>query len=167
MKTTDYLDTLKKRLNCRSWYQLGQVTGWSDARISNWRRGNAEFDDEAAIHAARLLDLPPGKVLADIHAARAKTPEIRSTWEGIARAFSAGATALTLAFFLLLTPAQDAVAAHPASAQDCPTTTYYVKWLKQVFGTLWRRLRRPRFQVFRTAADTLPRICGRAPVITK
>lgn len=127
MKTTDYLDTLKKRLNCRSWYQLGQVTGWSDARISNWRRGNAEFDDAAAIHAAHLLDLPPGKVLADIHAARAKTPEIRSTWEGIARAFASGATALTLAFFVFFAPAQDAAADYPAAASDRPATTYYVK----------------------------------------
>ncbi len=53
-----------------SWYRLARDLGTSDNSLSRWRKGEGAPNDEMAVKLAELAALPPGKVLAAIHAQR-------------------------------------------------------------------------------------------------
>lgn len=83
MNTVDYVNLLKEQ---HGWsdYRIAKNLGVSRSTISNYRHVGGEFSDPLVIKVAEFLNIDPLKVLADIHAARAKDPEVKKTWEKIA-----------------------------------------------------------------------------------
>jgi hypothetical protein len=67
-----------------SWYRLARDLGASDNSVLRWRKGEGLPSDDAALRLANMAALPPGKVLAAIHAQR--EPEgspLRDAWSSL------------------------------------------------------------------------------------
>jgi len=122
MKTTQYLDAIKKRYSLPSDYALAKFTGWSKQAVSQYRTAQRHLSDDHAIQAAKLLKRDPAEVIAHIHAERTKKPEERKVWLRIARQFGRAAAVFLLVGQSVMThsPAQ-------ASGAQAPTTVYDVK----------------------------------------
>ena len=128
-RTVEYLDELKRRYGLPSDYKLASLLGISTAAVAQYRTKGNTFKDEVALRVAELLELPPGKVLADMQAERAKDARVRDAWRQIAARMAdaaawAGvailATVLGVGFGLMpskVEAGQD-VAASPAPAAE-------------------------------------------------
>lgn len=132
MKTATYfLDAVKAKHGLTSDYQLSKYFGWNQQRISKIRSG-ATFDDEAAAQVAAALDLEAGYVMACMAAQRAKTDQVRKTWEKAARVLG-GTAAAVLVFSCALALAPVAIVPE-ASAASQPV--YYVKFSVILFALI-------------------------------
>jgi transcriptional regulator with XRE-family HTH domain len=71
----------KARQGIASNYRLAKVLGAGENTVSNWSHGRRVPDDEMSVRLAELAELPPGKVLASMHALREPegTP-LRAAW---------------------------------------------------------------------------------------
>jgi len=138
MKTVAYLDAIKSRHGLKSDYQLGKFMGWSFSTISGYRRRGREMGDEHCLQVAEALHLDAGQVLADIQAARAKSPETRKAWEGVARAFRGAAAVLlaiiAVAALLVASPGQAVAGAQGASERLLNRSIHYTHYQ---MGTAW------------------------------
>lgn len=102
MKTTEYLDEISARNGNVSDYRIAQLLQVSKQAVSGYRTGDRTFDDETALKVAALLKEKPEKVLADMHAERAKDDQVKAVWERMAKrvAVVSGAAILTGAALL-------------------------------------------------------------------
>jgi len=72
MKTWDYIERIRAKHGGCSDYRLSKLLGISQPAMTKYRAGMREADDEVSAKIAELLELPPMKVIADIHATRAQ-----------------------------------------------------------------------------------------------
>ena len=98
MKTTQYLDAIKKRHNLPSDYALQKVLPVGKQAISRYRKKHGFFDDEVCKAVAECLDLDPAQVIADIHAERTNDKELKAIWKRIAASFSRAACVILMAY---------------------------------------------------------------------
>lgn len=82
MRSSDYIDQIRKQRELPSDYAAAKVLGVNKERVSSYRRG-VEFSDEMAIRVAELLGLEPLKVLADVRAQSAKDDQTRQFWRKV------------------------------------------------------------------------------------
>lgn len=126
MSTVDYLDQLKARYNWNSDYKLAKELGISQSRISNYRSGKQNMDDELAIRIEKLLALPEGTILLDMYASRTKSPEAKKILARLSKqtmnAFAATALMVTMSYMVAASP--DLLAAEIIGGSN---TVYYVK----------------------------------------
>ncbi|VTU20709.1 Phage related protein [Variovorax sp. SRS16] len=81
MQTTkQLLDRAKKAQGIESDYRLAQVLGVVNSAVTNYRAGRSHPDDAVAARLAELAGQDPSSVIAELHAERAKTPEVRALW---------------------------------------------------------------------------------------
>nr|DAD55493.1 MAG TPA: helix turn helix protein [Corticoviridae sp.] len=97
MNTLDYLSAVKKKLGIESDYALAKALGITHSAICGYRAGRSRIDDDTALKISEILDMNPLQVIAQANAERAKTPEMRSRWMGLAQKLQAS-------FELLLLP---------------------------------------------------------------
>ena len=83
-RTVEYLDELKRRYGISSDYKLAKLIGITYQAVSQYRNKGTTLRDDVALKVAELLELPPGKVLADMQAERAKDARVRDAWRQIA-----------------------------------------------------------------------------------
>lgn len=95
MDTPEYLDALRAKLSLSSDYQLAKELGLTRQAVSNYRNGTNHFDDDIAMKVAEILEIHPGRVALDMVRQRAKTPQQKALWTGIAEKFSMGFEYLT------------------------------------------------------------------------
>ena len=91
MRTVDFLDLLKKKLELPSDYALAKRLEVDHTCISNYRGGKSAFDSNIALRAAELLGMPAGYVLACIEeerAERTKRPQVKAAWRKVADALA-------------------------------------------------------------------------------
>lgn len=79
MKTTDYVDELRVKLDARSDFALSKLLGIAHNQIGRYRKGGT-FDNTMALRVAELLDVSPLTVIADMELERAKDAKARDTW---------------------------------------------------------------------------------------
>ena len=85
MQTTkQLLDKAKKAQGIESDYKLAQTLEVVQTAVTNWRSGRSHPDDERASRLAVLAGQQPEVVIAELHAQRAKTPEVRAIWTRMA-----------------------------------------------------------------------------------
>lgn len=91
MKTTQYLDAVKKRLNITSDYGLQKPLGVTKSGVS-WLANGGTMSNTTAARVAEILDLPLARVIADMEIERGTNDEL---WKRIAKkvAFVGGAAA--------------------------------------------------------------------------
>lgn len=108
--SNELLDRIAKRHGLKSDYAIAKALSTSTSRISSYRTGRTQMDDDSAVQAAILAGEDPAIVIASIHCERAKTNETRALWERVAalarsangaaaRALSIGAMAALGALF--------------------------------------------------------------------
>lgn len=142
MNTVEFLDAVKRRHGLSSDYALAKRMGWNTARVSIYRAGRRELDDEGCVQIAAELGVPPAYVMASIAAARAKSASIKKHWQEAAKLLKQGTAAAILATALLIAqPAPRAAAASPAAQLD---SVYIMRPRRRRLGerTRWRRRRR-------------------------
>ncbi len=96
MKSADYLDAVKTRLRLPSDYALKRVLGVTTQQISFYRTGKGQFGDDVCLRVAEILDIPPGRVLADVAAERAKSEAVREVWRRLSAVAAGSACAVIL-----------------------------------------------------------------------
>jgi transcriptional regulator with XRE-family HTH domain len=93
---------LRAKFGLTSDYQVAKLLGMKRQQISSYRMGRHTFDDQIATKVAQLLEVPPAYIMACMAAQRAKTPEMRKTWERAAKVLAAAAVLITAGCTLLL-----------------------------------------------------------------
>lgn len=71
MKSAEYIDAIKQRLNLRSDYAVAKRLGVHPNRISNYRCGRSDFANDLMPKVAEMLDISPVVIFAEIGEARA------------------------------------------------------------------------------------------------
>lgn len=94
MRTVEYLDALKARHSIETEAALERLLHVSKATRKNYRHGRTAFDDATALRVAGLLEVDPARVLADMAAERATSPEVRAIWQRVASSMCVMSTAL-------------------------------------------------------------------------
>lgn len=102
--TNEILDTIKSRHDWGSDYKLAQELGISRSRLSAYRRKNVNMDDDVVLQAEKLLDLPEGTLLMEMHAIRTKCPTAKGVFHKISAKIAAGALAIMLGISTLYAP---------------------------------------------------------------
>ncbi|WP_228892532.1 DUF3693 domain-containing protein [Pseudoduganella aquatica] len=97
MKTPEYLDLVRERLQLPSDYALQKPLNVSKSQLSAYRTGKEPMSDAMALRVAEILGVNPGAILLDMHIERSKTPELRAVWSGLLDKLSASFTDLLLA----------------------------------------------------------------------
>lgn len=87
MRTPDYVDALRVKLDCRSDYELAKRLGVQQNQIARYRKGGT-FDNTMAARVAGLLDIDPLEVIGDMELERAKSDATREQWAKIMARFS-------------------------------------------------------------------------------
>lgn len=144
MQTIDQLlDRAKKAQGIESDYRLAQLLEVSKNAITNYRHGKSRPDDEVALRLAALIDRDPASVIAELHAERAKTPEVRAMWLRMANTMrhAVASVMMTCGLAMLLiagnpTPAQASNLPSPLFA--VPGSVSYVKSRMRRFGRFAR-----------------------------
>lgn len=90
MNTVEYLQQAKRRLGIESDYALAKAMGITRSGMSALSNGKTTMSDETALKMAKILELHPAIVLADMHAEREKDPAIRAVWVSVMAKFSLG-----------------------------------------------------------------------------
>jgi transcriptional regulator with XRE-family HTH domain len=96
MNTPEYLAACKTELGIESDYALASRLGITRSAVSQLQNGKAILGDDVALSVAEILGINPFKVIADANAERAKTPEMRSRWLGLAQKLQASFESLLL-----------------------------------------------------------------------
>jgi hypothetical protein len=142
MKTTDFLDAVKKRHGLASDYQLAKFLRWPTQRISMFRTTARELGDDACVQIAAALELPAPYVLACIAEQRAKSSDVKGYWREAAKLLKSGtAAALLVGAMLAAQPAPSAESLQ-LSALTSPSI-HYAHWRgRRSLPTPRRRRRR-------------------------
>lgn len=88
MKTAEYLDAIKARLDVGSDYALAKVLGISRESVNAFRNGRSAMGIETCIKVGEILNLDGHAVYAQGQIERAKKPEIRDFWVSVSEKFS-------------------------------------------------------------------------------
>lgn len=131
MDTNSYLDNVKASYDLPSDYKLAQKLDISRHRLSAYRTTNRNMDDELCLTIEKLLKLPQGAILLDIHAQRSKCITAKRLFEKLSKQLikTGMATTLALSVFQI----------YPCFSSDGidnvinANTVYYVKWHNAVF----------------------------------
>jgi hypothetical protein len=81
MKTIEYLDEAKKKLDLVSDYKLARELRWSVQKMSQYRNEKHSMDPYKAAQLAVLLGKHPLELIAASCAERAKSEEEKQFWE--------------------------------------------------------------------------------------
>lgn len=85
MDTTKLLiERTKAAIGAETDYRLAKVLGVSHTTLIHWRTGASRPDDLAVQQMSALIGCDPARVVAFIHADRARDPETRALWLRIA-----------------------------------------------------------------------------------
>lgn len=88
MKTTEFLDKVKTRLDLPSDYALAKVLGVTRESVSQLRTGKTSMGIETAIKVGEILDVDGHAVYAQGQMERAKKPEVVDFWRTVSEKFS-------------------------------------------------------------------------------
>ena len=93
MNSADFLDQIRQQMDLPSDNQVAKLLGMPRERISMYRTGKREFDQDTCVAVAELLGEPPEFVLASIEAERAKSKNLKRVWASIANMAKKGQAA--------------------------------------------------------------------------
>jgi len=140
MNTNEYLDLIKSTKSITSDYKLAQLLDISRSRLSAYRNKPRNMDDDLVLKVEKILDLPEGVVLFEMHSKRTNCPQAAQIFHEISQKLAAGALAVVLAVSVSFAPAEVS-----AGQNDRCNYVYYVKYqirtctghLKQLNFIFW------------------------------
>ena len=141
MDSRELLAAVRAAQGIPSNYRLARVLGLPDTTLQRWNTGSNTPDDMTAARLAELAGLEPGAVVAAMHAQRAKAPEERALWQGIAAKLQRAAAtvgAAVLALFITIGPDGGVSLGGEASAAPVNSAVPVL----YIVRSSWRRLLR-------------------------
>ena len=90
MDTVQYVDAVRSRLPVTSDYAVAKALGVSKQAVSRYMKGVSHFDDYVAIRVAKMLEIDPLQVIADVNHQRAENPEVKAVWAALMEKISKG-----------------------------------------------------------------------------
>jgi len=90
MKSTEYLDAVRTKLQLPSDYALAKVLGITREAVSALRNEKTSMGIETATKIGEILDIDCHIIYANGQIERAKTQEMKVFWEAITEKFSVG-----------------------------------------------------------------------------
>lgn len=102
MKTVEYLNDCKKKLDISSTYALAKELDLSEQLLSNYYRGKHEADDYTCFKIAETLDLDPAYVIASVKAESEKNEKKKNYFRSFSSASRKVAASIVLAVVLNL-----------------------------------------------------------------
>jgi plasmid maintenance system antidote protein VapI len=121
MTSIEYLDRVKTRHGVTD-YGAAPLIGITKSQVSAVRTGKSGFGEVPAMKIARLLDLNPHEVLANLMAEKAANDEVKTVWKEIAAKFAACAL---IAIFSSVSAGYDTLPDPPK--RIIGNSLYYVK----------------------------------------
>ena len=94
MNSAKFLDAMKMKYGIKTDYRLGQILKISQSRISMYRTGKREFDEDTCVIVALELDEPIEVVKAEIQAVRAARSNQTAAWRRLSRFATKGKSAV-------------------------------------------------------------------------
>lgn len=76
--TNRLLDRVAEKIGKSSDYALAKALSAPQQRLSNYRHGRTQMDDDVAMQVAEILGDDPAVILAELHAERSKSPAARN-----------------------------------------------------------------------------------------
>lgn len=135
LTSVQIVDKIKDLKKCND-AEVGRLLGVTRSAVSFVKNRGGAFEEDTALRAADLLEIPHEDVLLWNRIERAKRPEARRAWENIAKALGSTFTALLFFFMSLVTAPQPAQAAIEMAPSLTPV--YYVKrLLRRLSLALW------------------------------
>lgn len=128
MNTCEWLDKVKEEKQIVSDYKLGKSLGIAPSRVSGYRISNTQMGDELALKIEKLLKLPAGTVLLDMHAERTKCVQASKVFKKLAKELTSAAASLLITIVMLnavFYPSESMAIA----TDQVSNNVYYVKWL--------------------------------------
>lgn len=104
MESKEWIDRVKVTHGLASDYAVAKYLGTSTQRISSYRTGTTEFDEDMAARVGAALGEHPAHVLATVRAGKARTDKARAVWEEIARHFGHAAALFLAVGVVFLAP---------------------------------------------------------------
>jgi hypothetical protein len=144
--TRELLELVSRATGARTTYALAKVLQITETSVARWKKGGT-LSDATAVHIARLVNLPPGYVVACMHAERATMDEERALWRDVAEKLRAVAAAVLFALAALLLDHGGALelvsVAHATNGDNTHWATYALLTLTAalVFSIFRRALR--------------------------
>jgi len=93
VNSAKFLDAIKKKHGIQTDYRLGRILEISQSRISSYRTGRREFDEDTCVLVAIELGEPVEYVMDEIQAVRAMRSKHTAAWRCLARLARKGKTA--------------------------------------------------------------------------
>lgn len=90
MKSTEYLDAVRSKLQLPSDYALAKVLGITREAVSALRNEKTSMGIETASKIGEILNIDGHVIYANGQIERAKTQEMRQFWAAITEKFSVG-----------------------------------------------------------------------------
>lgn len=81
MKTPDYLDLVRAKLNLPSDYALQKPLQISKTQVSKYRNSLESLSEPVCERIAEILDIPAIQILIDMQIEKAKSPKMQSAWK--------------------------------------------------------------------------------------
>ncbi len=88
MKSFEYLDSVKRKLDLPSDYALAKTLGITRESVSQLRSGRSSLGLETSLKISEILDIDEHVIYSHAQIEKAKTPELRHFWESISERFS-------------------------------------------------------------------------------
>ena len=132
---SEVLDRAKKAQKVKSDYKLSLCIGIGESSLADYRKGRGLPDETNCIKLANAMGENPALLTVEMQAQRARTPEAREVWMGIARRLQMGVSSVL--FSCMLTIIAIAATTLPARAStfsvssERSPTVYYVNYLKR------------------------------------
>lgn len=104
MDSRAWLDKVRNNCGLTSDYQVAKLLGVTVGRVSSYRTGRTEFDEDMAARVGAALGEHPAHVLATVRAGIARTDKARAVWEEIARHFGHAAALFLAVGVVFLAP---------------------------------------------------------------
>ncbi len=126
MKTTEYMDALKRAMGIESDYRLAKMLDVSNQTVSGWRTNVRHPDTLMCYRFAEVLKIDPARVIADIEFERAartgKVDEARA-WSRYAERATMAVLAVILSAWTGIDPNAGAVAAPAEQVSTVATSS--------------------------------------------
>ena len=131
---SDVLDRAKKVQKVTSDYKLSLTVGIRESSLSDYRNGKSLPNEINCIKLADAMGEDPALLTIEMQAQRAKTPEARKLWAGIAQRLQMGVSSVlfssVLAIVAIAASALPAWASTDSVSSTVSQSVYYVKSLK-------------------------------------
>lgn len=139
MKTAEYLDAVKAKLNLETDYKVAKALGVPDSLMSKYRRGKSVPGPLTGFKIAEILGDQPAAVIADLERERAEKMEKSgdvSEWDGLIKKIGGGVASILLVASMGLGANADA-----ASSRVQPLEFVYIvstrrRWIDRLRGWL-------------------------------